>query len=150
MSQSYCNLLYHLVFSTKHREPWLHDDISTRTHKYLGGALRRERGVALIVGGTSDHVHILAKLRQDKPVSDVLRDIKSNSSGWIHETFADLPQFGWQTGYGAFTVSSSQVEKVRRYILKQEQHHKKRSFKDEFIALLDAHGIEYDERYLWD
>ncbi len=150
MPQSYCNLLYHFVFSTKGRQPWLHDETLARAHQYLGGAIRDEGGIALIVGGTSDHVHILAKLHQDKAVSAVIRNIKSNSSGWIHKTFTELPQFGWQAGYGAFTVSASQVEKAREYILKQEEHHKTRSFQEEFIALLKAHGIEYDERYLWD
>jgi putative transposase len=150
MSKSYCNLIYHLVFSTKDRHPWLRNDIRTRTYEYLGGAIRDEGGIALVVGGTTDHVHILAKLRQDKAVSGVLRDIKSNSSGWIHRTFAKLPQFGWQAGYGGFSVSASQVEKVRQYVVKQEEHHKTQSFKEEYIALLDAHGIEYDERYLWD
>ena len=149
MPQSYCSLTYHLVYSTKDRKPWLRDEVRTRTHEYLGGTIRDEGGAALIVGGTSDHVHILARLRQDKAISDVLRDLKSNSSGWIHKTFPNLLQFRWQTGYGAFTVSTSQIEKTRQYILEQETHHKKRSFKEEFIALLKAHTIEYDERSLW-
>ncbi len=150
MAQSYCNLIYHIVFSTKERQPWLHDESRTRTNEYLGGSIRKQGGVALIVGGTSDHVHILAKLRQDKTVADVLRDIKCNSSGWVHKTFSWLHEFGWQAGYGAFTVSASQIEKVRQYIANQQEHHRTRSFKEEFIALLDAHGVEYDERYLWD
>ena len=149
MSQSYCNLIYHIVFSTKSRQTWLGDEIGARVHAYLGGAIRDEGGTALVVNGTSDHVHILAKLRQDRAVSDVLRNIKSNSSGWIHKTFPDVPQFSWQAGCGAFTVSPSQLEKARRYIMEQEEHHKTRSFEDKFMALLRAHGIEYDERYLW-
>lgn len=149
MSQSYCNLIYHLVFSTKNRQAWLKNGIRTRTNEYLGGAVRGEGGVALVVGGTTDHVHILSRLRQDKPISDVLRQIKSNSSGWIHRTFPEARQFAWQDGYGAFTVSPSQVEKVRHYILDQADHYKRVSFEEEFIALLKAHGIEYDERYLW-
>ena len=148
MSQSYCNLIYHLVFSTKSRQAWLDDEISARVHAYLGGGIRDEGGMALIINGTADHVHVLARLRQDKAVSDVLRNIKSSSSGWIHRTFPKAVQFNWQAGYGAFTVSPSQIEKTRRYILEQEQHHKRRSFQDEFIALLEAHGIEYDEMYI--
>jgi REP element-mobilizing transposase RayT len=148
MSQSYCNLIYHIVFSTKARQGWLRDEVRLRTHEYLGSAIQGEGGVALSVGGTSDHVHILAKLRQDHAVSDVLCKVKSNSSGWIHRTFAELIRFGWQDGYGAFTVSTSQVEKVRRYILDQEEHHRRMSFEEEFASLLQAHGIEYDERYL--
>jgi putative transposase len=149
MSQSYCNLLYHLVFSTKGRRRWLGDGMRARVHSYLGGAVRDEGGVALVVNGTSDHVHILGRLRQDKAISAVLRDIKSNSSGWLHRTFPEVSLFAWQGGYGAFTVSASQVEKTRRYILDQEEHHKTQTFEEEFIALLKAHGIEYDERYIW-
>ena len=150
MSKSYCNLLYHIVFSTKDREPWLRPEMGPRVHQYLGGAIRDEGGIALAVNGTADHVHILAKLRQDKAVSDVLRAIKANSSGWIHDTFRDRIAFHWQSGYGAFTVSQSQVERVRGYVLNQEEHHRIVSYQEEFVALLKAHGLEFDERYLWD
>ena len=150
MAHSYTQLLYHLVFSTKERQPWLDGDIGPRVHAYLGGAIRDEGGVALLVNGMPDHVHILARLRQDKAVSAVLRDIKANSSGWIHRTLPELRSFAWQGGYGAFTVSQSQAERVRRYIEGQEEHHRKYTFKEELVALLKAHGIEYDERYLWE
>jgi REP element-mobilizing transposase RayT len=149
MAHSYTNLLYHLVFSTKDRYPWLDPDIRPRVHEYLGGAIRSEGGVAYLVGGVLDHVHIFARLRQDKAVSDMLRDIKANSSGWIHKTFPNLRDFAWQAGYGAFTVSASQGDKVRRYIANQEEHHRKHSFQEEFVALLRAHGIEFDEKYVW-
>ncbi len=115
----------------------------------MGGAIRKEGGVALIINGTADHVHILAKMRQDKAVSDIARSIKANSSGWIRDNFADLRRFRWQNGYAAFTVSTSQVPRTHYYIANQEEHHKKRSFKEELRALLRANGIEYDERYLW-
>ncbi len=150
MGHSYTNLLYHVVFSTKERHPWLDPEISTRLYDYLGGAIRSEGGTSMSINGCADHIHILAKLRQDKAVSDVLRAIKANSSGWIHFTFRALRGFAWQSGYGAFSVSQSQVEKVQRYIANQQRHHQRVSFKEELIALLDAHGIEYDERYLWD
>jgi len=149
MAQSFCNLLYHLVFSTKERQRWLGESIRARTHEYLGGVVRGEGGVAIIVGGTADHVHILARLRQDKAVSDVLRNIKANSSRWIHEALGDLPSFAWQGGYGAFSVSQSQIEKVRLYVSQQEEHHKRWSFKEEFVALLRTHKMEFAERYLW-
>jgi len=110
--------------------------------------IRRQGGVPLIVNGTSDHVHILAKLAQDKALSNVLRDIKSNSSSWIHRTFPDLQGFQWQAGYGAFTVSTSHTETLRRYIVRQEEHHRKLSFKDELVRLLRAHGIACDERHM--
>jgi REP element-mobilizing transposase RayT len=149
MPRSHCNLLYHIVFSTKGREPWLEGDILPRVHEYLGGAVRSEGGVALIVGGTADHVHILAKLRQDKAVADVVRDIKANSSGWFHSTSRRCA-FAWQAGYGAFTVSFSQLDRVRAYIDGQAAHHRRVDFRKEYVALLERHGIEYDERFLWD
>lgn len=149
MAQSYCNLLYHIVFSTKHRKTWLGAAIAPRVHDYLGGVIKGEGGVCLAVNTTEDHVHLLVRLRQDKAVSDVLRGLKASSSGWIHKTFAELPEFAWQSGYGAFTVSESQVGKVRQYIANQAEHHRTVSFKEEFIALLKAHGIEFEEKYLW-
>ena len=148
MSSSYCNLLYHIVFSTKGREPWLTAAIRFRVHQYLGGAIRDEKGIALIVNGTADHVHVLAKLRQDKAISKTIGEVKANSSGWIARTFKDAASFAWQEGYGAFTVSESQVPKVRRYIERQEEHHRTVSFLEELKVLLKAHGLPFDERYL--
>jgi REP element-mobilizing transposase RayT len=149
MPQSYTCLLYHLVFSTKDREPWLQAELRPRLWAYLSGALRSEGGFCLLANGVVDHVHLLARLRQDKAVSDVLRSIKANSSGWIHDAFSKLRGFHWQAGYGAFTVSQSQTEMVRRYIANQEAHHRKLTFQEEFLTLLKAHEIEYDERHLW-
>jgi REP element-mobilizing transposase RayT len=150
MSHSYCNLLYHVTFSTKHREPWLSSEMAGKVHAYLGGIIRDAGGIALIVNGIADHVHLLAKLRQDIAVSDVVRDLKARSSGWIHRTFPHYDGFAWQQGYGAFTVSASQVGKVHRYILRQQEHHRRVTFQNEFITLLDAHDVEYDLRYIWD
>ena len=150
MAKSYCNLLYHITFSTKDRRAWLKDEIRARVHQYLGGAIKHEGGVPLVINGAADHVHIFAKLRQDKALSDVMRSIKANSSGWVHRTFPGCDKFRWQSGYGAFTVSRSQAEKVRQYIAEQEEHHRKVSFSEELIALLKKHGVEYDERYMWD
>jgi REP element-mobilizing transposase RayT len=98
--------------------------------------------------GRGDHVHLLAKLRPDKALSDVLRDLKANASGWMRDVFPDLKDFSWQRGYGAFTVSQSNVDKVRDYIARQKEHHQNRSFQDEFSEFLEANGIEYDEKYL--
>ena len=148
MSSSYCNLLYHIVFSTKRREPWLTREIRVRTHQYLGGAIRDEEGIAMIINGTADHVHILAKLRQDKAISKLIGEFKANSSGWISRTFKGAAGFAWQEGYGAFTVSESMAPKVRRYIERQEEHHRSVSFLEEFKVLLKAHGLPLDERYL--
>jgi REP element-mobilizing transposase RayT len=148
MSSSYCNLLYHIVFSTKGRKPWVPPAIRHRVHQYLGGAIRQEKGIALIVNGTADHVHILAKLRQDKAISKTIGEVKANSSGWISRTFKEAAGFAWQEGYGAFTVSESQVQKVRGYIERQEENHRSISFLEELKVLLKAHGLPFDERYL--
>jgi Transposase and inactivated derivatives len=148
MSSSYCNLLYHIVFSTKGRESWMNAAIRSRIHEYLGGAIRGENGIALMVNGTADHVHILAKLRQDKALSKTIGELKANSSGWISRTFKGATGFAWQQGYGAFTVKESQVPKVRRYIERQEKHHHSVSFLEEFKVILKAHGLPFDERYL--
>src|SRR5205085_494493 len=119
MSHSYTNLLYHIVFSTKDRRPLLDAAIRPRLYEYLAGGIRGEGGTALIINGTSDHVHILPRCRQDKALADVVRAVKANSSGWLHETFPSLRRFAWQQGYGAFTVSQSQVERVKKYIANQ-------------------------------
>lgn len=149
MPQSYTNLIYHIVFSTKNRKPLITENVKVRLYDYVGGTIRKQGGIALAIGGMSDHIHVLAKLRPDKAVSDVLRDLKANASGWMKEVFPELKDFSWQNGYGAFTVSASQVEKVRRYIVNQEIHHKKRPFRDEFIVLLRANGVDFDEKYLF-
>lgn len=150
MPQSYTCLHYHLVFSTKYREPTITPEIRPRLWEYLGGAVRSEGGIPILVGGTADHVHLLVTLRQTQALPDFLRQIKCNSCGWVHETFPDASGFWWQAGYGAFTVSHSGVGPVRAYIADQEEHHKTRSFQDEFRTLLVKHEIEFDEEYLWD
>ncbi len=149
MPQSFTNLIYHIVFSTKNRQPLITDGVKSRLYDYIGGTIRKQGGIALAINGMDDHVHVLAKLRPDKSISDVLRDLKANSSGWMHDVFPELKDFSWQNGYGAFTVSASQVENVREYIANQETNHKKvGSFRDEFIKMLRANKIEFDERYL--
>ncbi|MDQ3634682.1 MAG: IS200/IS605 family transposase [Acidobacteriota bacterium] len=148
MAKSYTNLIYHLVFSTKNRQPLITDNVKPRLYEYIGGIIRNKKGIALEIGGMSDHIHVLAKLRPDNSLSDVLRDLKANSSGWMHKVFPDQKDFSWQNGYGAFTVSASQIEIVRRYIANQEKHHGKFSFREEFIKLLKVNKIEFDEKYL--
>ena len=148
MSDSYTNLLYHIIFSTKDRRPFITNLYATRLYDYIGGTIRGLGGISLELNGTEDHVHVLAKLRPDKALSDVLRELKANASGWMHDVFPDLDKFSWQRGYGAFTVSQSNVDEVRGYIANQKEHHKKITFRDEFIQFLKANQIEYDERYL--
>ena len=148
MSQSYTNLLYHIIFSTKDRKPVITEDYQSRLYEYIGGILRGTGGISLGINGTEDHVHVLTKLRPDRALSDVLRDLKANATGWMHDVFPALEDFSWQRGYGAFTVSHSNVDEVRNYIARQEEHHHRVSFRDEFIQFLKANGIEYDDRYL--
>jgi len=148
MSDSYTNLIYHLVFSTKDRRPLITAAHETRLYEYIGGIVRELGGISLELNGTEDHVHLLAKLRPDKSVSDVLRDLKSNATGWMHDVFPSMKNFCWQRGYGAFTVSQSNVEDVRDYIRRQKEHHRKISFREELIQFLKANEIKYDERYI--
>jgi putative transposase len=148
MAQSFTNLIYHIVFSTKDRQPLITDIYQSRLYDYIGGTIRELGGISLAINGTEDHVHLLAKLRPDKALSDVLRDLKANASGWMHDVFPDLKDFSWQRGYGAFTVSQSNVDKVQDYIARQKEHHQKKSFRDEFKEFLQANSIEYDERDL--
>ncbi len=148
MSDSYTNLLYHIVFSTKDRRPIITAEYEVRLYDYIGGTIRSLGGISLELNGTEDHVHLLAKLRPDRALSDVLRDLKANASGWMHDVFPSLKRFSWQRGYGAFTVSQSNVKEVRRYIARQKKHHQRVSFRDEFIQFLKANGIEYDERFV--
>ena len=148
MSDSYTNLLYHIVFSTKDRRLLITSEYEPRLYDYIGGTIRSLGGICLELNGAEDHIHLLAKLRPDRAVSDVLRDLKANASGWMHDVFPSLEHFSWQRGYGAFTVSQSNVEEVRLYIAKQKEDHRTFSFRDEFIEFLKANGIEYDERYV--
>ena len=149
MPQSFISMNCHVIFSTKNREPLITGDVATRLYEYIGGTARETGNRLLAAGGMPDHVHLVVSLGKQEAVADTVRDIKSNSSRWIHETFANLRGFAWQTGYGAFSVSLSNVDDVKRYISNQQEHHRVRTFKEEFIAFLKRHNIEYDERYIW-
>jgi REP element-mobilizing transposase RayT len=149
MSHTYVSSFYHCVFSTKGRRQWITPDVSEHLWPYLGGIARQNKMKALAVGGVEDHVHILLSLPSRLDVAKALQLIKGGSSKWIHETFAELRSFSWQEGYGAFSIGISQIEATIRYINTQRQHHRKKTFKEEFIAILERHGIEYDPRYLW-
>ncbi|MCC6359378.1 MAG: IS200/IS605 family transposase [Phycisphaerales bacterium] len=148
MAHSFHKLVIHAIFSTKDRRPLITPDIAARLHPYLGGIIRELNGTALTVGGVADHVHILMQIPATLSLSDAMRLIKTNSSKWAHETL--VPAFGWQTGYGAFSVSQSNIETVRRYIENQEEHHRHVTFQEEFIEFLKRHEIEYDEKYIWE
>jgi putative transposase len=149
MPQSYTCLRYHLIFSTKDRVSSLTDDVRPRLYEYVGGILRSMKSTLIAAGGMPDHVHLLVGLNQEVSVMAALRTIKAGSSGWIHDTFPTMRKFAWQAGYGAFTVSHSGEEQVASYIARQKEHHRKRTFQEEFVELLKRHGIDYDERFLW-
>lgn len=149
MPSSYISLWYHIVFSTKGRMPVLDGVLRERLFPYLGGIVRSERGLLKAAGGTYDHVHLLLSLPQDRSVMDIARVVKANSSRWIHETFPAQRGFEWQRGYGAFSVSRGDVDRVESYVLGQEEHHRGRSFQEEFVGFLREMGIPFDERYLF-
>ena len=150
MGHTYTNLMYHVVFSTKQRRPLIKSDLSPRLVKFVGGIIRKRSGKLLAMNGPEDHVHLLGIFPPKMAVSDQIRDVKSLSSGWIHDTFNNQKQFAWQEGYSAFSVSKSTVRQVVQYIENQHEHHKKLTFEDELIALLEKHGIEYYRRYVFD
>ena len=143
---AYANLLYHIVFGTKGRVPLIRNEIRQQFHQYMGGVVRGLGGTAIEIGGINDHIHLLVKIKPTVCIADFLRDLKSNSSVWIKEN--GVRKFAWQRRYGAFTVSESQKEIVRKYVRNQEKHHKKFDFKTEFETLLKSNGIPIDE-YVW-
>ena len=144
---SYANLLYHIVFGTKGRFPFITDELKPRLFEYLGGTVRGLDGIALEINGMADHVHILAKIKPTIAVSDFLRELKANSSKWANEITNG--KFAWQRRYGAFTMSESQTEIVRKYIRNQESHHAKFDFRQEFESLLRANNVAFETDYLW-
>ena len=148
MSQTAGNLVIHLIFSTKARQPLITPEIRPDLFAYLGGIVREMRGTAIIVGGAADHVHMLIRIRPAQAPADIARVVKTNSSRWVHEKWNR--QFAWQNGYGAFSVSESNVPAVSRYIATQEEHHKKLTFQQEFVVFLKKNKVPYDERYIWD
>ena len=145
---THLSLHYHLVFSTKERFPLIRKEWRADLHAYLGGIIKGLNGVPLAIGGVEDHAHLLVGLRSTHRLDYVLRDLKADSSGWVHKKVSQR-KFQWQSGYLGLTVSPSQVERVRRYIQNQERHHKRKSFQEEYLELLKLSGIEYDDRYLW-
>ena len=148
MPSTHLSLNYHIVFSTKNRESTLAPSWRSDLHAYLGGILRDLGWVAQEIGGTGDHVHVLAGLRAKHRLSDVVRDIKSGSSQWIHDTIR-VRRFAWQEGYGAVTVSPHNLSRVRQYIAGQQEHHRVKTFREEYHEFLIRCEIPFDERYLW-
>lgn len=150
MPQSLSQVFLHVVFSTKNRQPWLTPEVRPRMHAFLA-AVGREVGAEVYrVGGVEDHVHLAVRLPRTLTQADLLEAMKKHSSRWIKELDAECEGFAWQRGYGAFSVSRGDLEALNCDIDDQEEHHRAASFQEEYRGLLDAAGIEYDERYVWD
>ncbi len=147
---TFTKLTYHVVFSTKYRKPSITDRIRGRLYEYIGGIVRNSNGSLIEIGGIEDHVHLLVNLSPARSVSETIRDIKANSSKWANEQSEDVSRFEWQKGYGAFTVSYSQIDPVRTYIRNQREHHRRRKFNEEYVELLQRHDIEFDRPFLFE
>ncbi len=151
MSSTHQQLLYHIVFSTKNRKPYLaNEEYRAKTFAYMAGIAKNLEGLALEIDGWIDHAHLLIRIPAKIAVSDFVGRLKANTSKQINETSDQTNKFGWQEGFGAFTVSTSQKDRVTRYIQNQAEHHAQETFADEYLRLLDKHEIEYDPRYVWD
>jgi putative transposase len=148
MSHTYCCSLFHCVFSTKDRRKIIVPDVQARLWAYVGGIAREHEMKALAVGGMDDHIHILLSLPSSTPVANAMREIKSASSHWMRDS-CSANDFAWQEGYGAFSIGSAQISSTLAYIARQQEHHRKRDFQGEFLAILKKQRIEYDPGYVW-
>lgn len=149
MPHTYTVLRAHVIFSTAHRRPSISEGLQPRLWDYIGGIGRNHAIPIHAVGGTDDHAHILLSVPTTQTIAQVLQTLKGNSSKWINDENLTHERFGWQQGYAAFSVSQSNAETVKAYVLNQPEHHRKRTFEDEFRSLLIAHGVEFDERYVF-
>lgn len=149
MAHSYTNIVIHYIFSTKNREKIITTGLKERLWPYMGGIARENNMKALAIGGVSDHVHLLIALPATLSIAKAIQLIKGGSSKWVHETFPDHQNFKWQEGYGAFSVSISRIKNTVAYIHGQQEHHRVKTFQEEYVAFFKKHALEYDERYLW-
>jgi REP element-mobilizing transposase RayT len=149
MAHTFTSIHLHIIFSTKNRLPLLTPQIKPRLFDYMGGIIRNKSGVSLLINGPDDHAHILARIPTTITISEILRDLKGESSLWLHNELHQR-DFAWQTGYAAFSVSKSALEDVRTYIANQEEHHRHVSFQEEYLAFLKRHEIDYDPRFVFD
>jgi len=150
MPGTYSQILLHAVFSTKARQPSITPDLAERLYPYIGGIIRSEKGMLFDIGGMPDHVHLYLRWRTDASISDLMRIVKSRSSRWIHDTFPERKEFAWQEGYSVFSVSKSREAAVRAYIAGQAEHHRTQDFKSELLGLLRRHGVEFENKYVFD
>ncbi len=149
MSHTFVNALFHCAFSTKGRRQLITASLQERLWPFMGGIAREQGMKALAVGGIDDHAHVLLSMPPTISIAKAIQLIKGASSKWIHDTFPEHRAFAWQEGYGAFSIGISRVDETMSYIRSQAEHHRKRTFQEEFLAFLKKHGLEYDERYLW-
>jgi putative transposase len=150
MPQSLSLVVVHIIFSTKDRYPYLDASIRTRLHAYLATVARNSECESYRVGGTGDHVHLAVRLSRTTTIAGLVEKLKTSSSKWIKMQRPELRRFFWQRGYGAFSVGQNEIEDLMRYIENQEEHHRVRTFQEEYLALLKEYGVKYDERYIWD
>ena len=150
MANTFTSLHYHVIFSTKNREPWISQGVEERIWKFLGGIAHENGMKTLLVGGMPDHIHLALALPPTQSVSKAMQLLKGGSSKWIKDALPGMRAFAWQDGYGAFSVSKSNLQEVVAYIQNQREHHRVKTFKEEFLAILVRHEIDYEERYLWD
>ncbi len=146
---SYTNLNYHIIFGTRNRQNLIVPEIRKPLFKYIGGIIRRQNGRLIEIGGVSDHLHLLCNCHQTNPVADFVQSIKANATRWIKDREEGHDNFRWQNKYGAFAVSKSRIENVARYIRNQEEHHRTRTFREEFEEFLQQHRVDYEEEHLW-
>jgi REP element-mobilizing transposase RayT len=150
MGQSLVQNYVHIIFSTKNRKPFIQAPVDAELHAYLGGICNKLNCQPITVGGVTDHVHLLCKLSKNIALVKLLKEIKSHSSKWIKTKGEAYKGFYWQDGYGAFSVSPTQVDSVKAYIDNQHEHHTKKTFQEEYLEFLKKHDVDYDERYVWD
>ena len=151
MSQSLSRVLLHIIFSTKNRFPFLNDgDLQKRMHAYLARVFNEHDSPAIEVGGTGDHVHILCLLSRNYAIREVIKKAKANSSSWAKALGGRCRKFSWQLGYGVFSIHQSQIEPIRKYIQSQAEHHRRKTFQEEYLEILHEYQMPYDERYLWE
>lgn len=149
MAHSYVSSLFHCAFSTKERRPTIHEEFRERLWAYMGGIARKNKMKALAVGGIADHAHILLSLPSKMDIAKTVQLIKGGSSKWVQEEFPAHRHFSWQEGYGAFSIGISQVDPTVDYIQKQPEHHRRQTYQEEFIAILEKHWIAYDLKEVW-
>src|SRR5437762_12473318 len=149
MAQILVSLMVHVIFSTKNREAFITPEIEPELFAYIGGILKNHESRLLDAGGTADHIHLLVSQSKNVSLSSLMKDVKKDSWSWIKTKGNQFRNFHWQDGYGVFSIGKSDIPELKKYIAGQKEHHRRRSFKEELIELLDEYGIAYDERYLW-